>query len=189
MTRAGAPTRTAHRYVVERSPATHRRHRGGWSGAAKAPASNANIALQRRGRDSNSRYANQAHNGFRDRRIQPLCHPSRATPDRLMHRTRRAGRPAGLQSPAWVRCARPKSCRIRASSRTERAGAEAGGASPGSRCASSPMQPGARGLRGQACTYRFDCSRHRRSPDRHPRWGIDWCGWCQALETRMRWSS
>jgi hypothetical protein len=32
--------------------------------------------LQRRGRDSNSRYANKTHNGFRDRRIQPLCHPS-----------------------------------------------------------------------------------------------------------------
>jgi hypothetical protein len=35
-----------------------------------------NPALQRRGRDSNSRYANKTHNGFRDRRIQPLCHPS-----------------------------------------------------------------------------------------------------------------
>ena len=31
---------------------------------------------KRRGRDSNPRWTNQAHNGFRDRRIQPLCHPS-----------------------------------------------------------------------------------------------------------------
>ena len=30
----------------------------------------------RRGGDSNSRYANQTHNAFRERRIQPLCHPS-----------------------------------------------------------------------------------------------------------------
>jgi hypothetical protein len=30
----------------------------------------------RRGGDSNSRYANKTHNGFRDHRIQPLCHPS-----------------------------------------------------------------------------------------------------------------
>ena len=42
-----------------------------------SPASRQSPALQRRGRDSNSRYANQAHNGFRDHRIQPLCHPSR----------------------------------------------------------------------------------------------------------------
>ena len=41
------------------------------------------LALQRRGRDSNSRYANKTHNGFRDRRIQPLCHPSWATCPRL----------------------------------------------------------------------------------------------------------
>jgi hypothetical protein len=32
---------------------------------------------KRRGRDSNPRYALTTHNGFRDRRIQPLCHPSR----------------------------------------------------------------------------------------------------------------
>ncbi len=31
------------------------------------------------GGDSNSRYANKTHNGFRDRRIQPLCHPSWGT--------------------------------------------------------------------------------------------------------------
>ena len=33
-------------------------------------------ALQRRGRDSNPRRRNLPRNGFRDRRIQPLCHPS-----------------------------------------------------------------------------------------------------------------
>jgi hypothetical protein len=32
--------------------------------------------VERRGGDSNSRYANQTHNAFRERRIQPLCHPS-----------------------------------------------------------------------------------------------------------------
>jgi hypothetical protein len=32
--------------------------------------------VKRRGRDSNPRWTEMAHNGFRDRRIQPLCHPS-----------------------------------------------------------------------------------------------------------------
>ena len=45
----------------------------------ESPALAGDSALQRRGGDSNSRYANKTHNGFRDRRIQPLCHPSRAT--------------------------------------------------------------------------------------------------------------
>jgi hypothetical protein len=44
---------------------------------------------KRRGRDSNSRYTNQAHNGFRDRRIQPLCHPSRATAPKGIDQQRR----------------------------------------------------------------------------------------------------
>jgi glutathione S-transferase len=34
---------------------------------------------QRRGRDSNPRRRNLPRNGFRDRRIQPLCHPSKAS--------------------------------------------------------------------------------------------------------------
>ena len=49
------------------------------------PANTGDLALRRRGRDSNSRYAYQTHNGFRDRRIQPLCHLSRATSGRLDH--------------------------------------------------------------------------------------------------------
>jgi hypothetical protein len=32
--------------------------------------------IKRRGRDSNPRRTLTARNGFRDRRIQPLCHPS-----------------------------------------------------------------------------------------------------------------
>ena len=36
-----------------------------------------NGGRKRRGRDSNPRWTEPAHNGFRDRRIQPLCHPSR----------------------------------------------------------------------------------------------------------------
>ena len=57
--------------------------------AARFPASNQKCGesnQKRRGRDSNSRYTNQAHNGFRDRRIQPLCHPSRGDPLRLVDR-------------------------------------------------------------------------------------------------------
>ena len=57
-------------------------------------------ALQRRGRDSNSRYANKTHNGFRDRRIQPLCHPSWAqtTPSLVDPRAVENGRPASCRS-------------------------------------------------------------------------------------------
>ena len=49
---------------------------GGYPVNAEIPRSAGDLALQRRGGDSNSRYANKTHNGFRDRRIQPLCHPS-----------------------------------------------------------------------------------------------------------------
>jgi hypothetical protein len=36
----------------------------------------ASSEYERRGRDSNPRRTEMARNGFRDRRIQPLCHPS-----------------------------------------------------------------------------------------------------------------
>jgi hypothetical protein len=61
--------------------------------SAALPAAGA--GLKRRGRDSNSRYANQTHNGFRDRRIQPLCHPSRMTSAKASRSTLSAMR-AGL---------------------------------------------------------------------------------------------
>ncbi len=37
-------------------------------------------AAERRGRDSNPRCRGYPHNGFRDRPIQPLSHPSGVTP-------------------------------------------------------------------------------------------------------------
>jgi hypothetical protein len=45
--------------------------------AAPEPRMGSGIPVpERRGRDSNPRYALTTHNGFRDRRIQPLCHLS-----------------------------------------------------------------------------------------------------------------
>jgi hypothetical protein len=43
--------------------------------AHRGPARN-RLASKRRGRDSNPRGTGMAPNGFQDRRIQPLCHPS-----------------------------------------------------------------------------------------------------------------
>ena len=64
--------------------------------------------LQRRGRDSNSRYANQTHNGFQDRRIQPLCHPS-GEPDatRLVRQKRSRARNRRKRSADTAMCHDP----------------------------------------------------------------------------------
>ena len=73
---------------------------------------------QRRGRDSNPGCGGCPHNGFQDRRIQPLCHPSGPSDDRTAVRRstlgdpRRGGRAAegtrllseyGAKSPSRVR--------------------------------------------------------------------------------------
>ncbi len=52
-------------------------------GTGESPAETGDSALQRRGRDSNSRYANKTHNGFRDRLVRPVSHPLEvaASPD------------------------------------------------------------------------------------------------------------
>src|SRR5471032_2312339 len=64
--------------------------RRGEGAAAPAPPGPA----ERRGRDSNPGYGGYPHNGFQDRRIQPLCHPS--SEDEMIAReggTDRAGAP------------------------------------------------------------------------------------------------
>ena len=58
-------------------------------GRAADPRSHATCGVERRGRDSNPRYALTTHNGFRDRRIQPLCHPSRCP--RILDKRGRGG--------------------------------------------------------------------------------------------------
>lgn len=75
-------------------------------------------AQERRGRDSNPRDRGYRSNGFQDRRIQPLCHPSGCSDDRMPVRRstlgdpRRGGRAAegtrllseyGAKSPSRVR--------------------------------------------------------------------------------------
>jgi hypothetical protein len=46
-----------------------------WAKAGRQRSTGPNLT-KRRGWDSNPRWTEMAHNGFRDRRIQPLCHPS-----------------------------------------------------------------------------------------------------------------
>ena len=53
----------------------------------------------RRGRDSNPGYGGHPHNGFQDRRIQPLCHPSeRKRDDRTAEGHGHRGRPGSTLS-------------------------------------------------------------------------------------------
>jgi hypothetical protein len=69
---------------------------------AYSPVNNTNLRRKRKGRDSNPRDGSTPPNGFQDRRIQPLCHPSAAaamvrTPRQVLHwpaRSRRGGRVA-----------------------------------------------------------------------------------------------